>query len=45
MKLNIKEDVTQHMENLRRKNQTENTKNSGRPPQQTKTSGTEKLIT
>jgi hypothetical protein len=41
---NIKEEVTQDMENLIKENQTE-TKHSGRPLQQTRTSGRPTLRT
>jgi hypothetical protein len=41
---NIKEKVTKDIENLRKTNQTE-TKNSGRPLQETRTSGRKNLRT
>jgi hypothetical protein len=41
---NIKEEVTQDMDDLRKKNQIE-TQNSGRPLQQTRTSGRQNLRT
>jgi hypothetical protein len=42
--INIKEEVTHDMENFRKKNQT-NTKHSGRPLQQTRTSVRQNLRT
>jgi gas vesicle protein len=42
---NIKEEVTQDMDNLRKKESNRNTKHSGRPLQQTRTSGRQNLRT
>jgi hypothetical protein len=43
--INIKEEVIQDMENLRKKESNRNTNHSGRPLQQTRTSGRQNLRT